>query len=350
MKNETTVSAASCLVMWLENTKPLHDLAYGIAANSALDGAARAAAFELLAADAAQKFLAELKRDGDTPDYDYAAGDVVALAARAIADDYARKVAEDGPSPDFVKIVRPGAWRDYPGGPAASVFCKVEYKAGRLSITGVVGPLESGNSVGGCGQIVMSMTEPNGAGDWTTFAPGWSRELAGLFLIAWDRWHLNDMNAADSEMKAAGWGELARREVFRYGYRLTREASAAKAAAEAAALAALKAGETFTPTPEQTAAVILPLWCDIWAYASEGEPAPPAGYERKKDHRGEVERPERKTLGWVKPTEHPDGLLGRKLREDGPGYGSAWFREEVPAEVLDFLRNLPATDRTPAWV
>lgn len=31
-------------------------------------------------------------------------------------------------------------------------------------------------------------------------------------------------------------------------------------------------------------------------------------------------------------------------------YGSAWLREEVPAEVLDFLRSLPDTDITPAWV
>lgn len=251
---------------------------------------------------------------------------------------------------DFVKVVRIGARKDHPADPPFSVFCKIAFTSGRLSISGVEGPLSSGDCRGGCGQIVMHLTDPLSSGDWTTFAPGWSRELAGLFLIAWDRWHLNDMNVMDSEMRAAGWDELARREVFRYGFRLTAEASAAKAAAEAAALAALKAGETFTPTPEQTAAVGLPLWCDIWAYASEGEPAPPPGYERKKSLRGDVEGPERKTLGWVKPTEHPDGLLGRKLREDGPGYGSAWFREEVPAEVLAFLRGLPNTDRKPAWV
>ncbi len=32
-------------------------------------------------------------------------------------------------------------------------------------------------------------------------------------------------------------------------------------------------------------------------------------------------------------------------------YGSAWLREEVPADVLDFLRSsLPDADITPAWV
>ena len=31
-------------------------------------------------------------------------------------------------------------------------------------------------------------------------------------------------------------------------------------------------------------------------------------------------------------------------------YGSQWLRIEVPADVLDELRNLPDTRRTPAWV
>ena len=31
-------------------------------------------------------------------------------------------------------------------------------------------------------------------------------------------------------------------------------------------------------------------------------------------------------------------------------YGSAWLRCEVPEDVIAFLRNLPDTDITPAWV
>ncbi len=31
-------------------------------------------------------------------------------------------------------------------------------------------------------------------------------------------------------------------------------------------------------------------------------------------------------------------------------YGHAWLFEEVPDEVLDFLRGLPDADKTPAWV
>jgi hypothetical protein len=35
---------------------------------------------------------------------------------------------------------------------------------------------------------------------------------------------------------------------------------------------------------------------------------------------------------------------------DGYLYGHGWKREEVPVEVLEFLRGLPDTDREPAWV
>lgn len=38
------------------------------------------------------------------------------------------------------------------------------------------------------------------------------------------------------------------------------------------------------------------------------------------------------------------------LVHDGYQYGTAWKREEVPAEVLAFLHNLPNTDKQPAWV
>jgi hypothetical protein len=31
-------------------------------------------------------------------------------------------------------------------------------------------------------------------------------------------------------------------------------------------------------------------------------------------------------------------------------YGSAWLREEIPSEVVEFLASLPDTDQTPAWV
>lgn len=64
----------------------------------------------------------------------------------------------------------------------------------------------------------------------------------------------------------------------------------------------------------------------------------------------EVKTRETKAAGWVYPREHPRGLLGRPCEVCGYRYGSAWLKEEVPAEVLAFLESLPETDKTPAWV
>lgn len=169
---------------------------------------------------------------------------------------------------NFTKIIRIGTRRDYAEQRAFSVFCKITWTDGRLSITGVEGPTRDGNAIGGCGQIVMSLTEPGTNAEWVTFADGWDLEKARAFLAVWDRWHLNDMQAGDPEQRAY----LRANPVEARGDHYT----AACAALAAAGL----------------------------------HPNPATGYR----------------------------------------YGSGWLREEVPADVLDYLRNLPDTDRTPAWV
>lgn len=45
-------------------------------------------------------------------------------------------------------------------------------------------------------------------------------------------------------------------------------------------------------------------------------------------------------LAWVRPDEHPKGLLGAPCPECGYKYGTAWKREEVPAEVLAELATI----------
>lgn len=55
------------------------------------------------------------------------------------------------------------------------------------------------------------------------------------------------------------------------------------------------------------------------------------------------------------PKSHYEWAL-EVLREEGLEvdggykYGSKWLRIEVPDDVLEFLNNLPNTDKTPAWV
>jgi len=95
----------------------------------------------------------------------------------------------------FSKTVRVGTVSVY-AGRAANLFCRIEYRDGRLSITGVEGPLRNGNAIGGCGQIVMSEWEMD------TYAPGWDADKVAQFRAVWDAWHLNDMQAGSPAQRA----------------------------------------------------------------------------------------------------------------------------------------------------
>lgn len=254
---------------------------------------------------------------------------------------------------DFKKTVRLGTVRI--DDKARNVFCKIEYAGGRLSISGVEGPMPDGNAHGSCGQIDMHL---RGRERDIKAAPGWNLALLRRFFEVWGEWHLNDMRAYDAEMKAAGWDELAKKEMRGYEFTLTNEVLAAQGKLRQDALAALHLGAMVQYPPDERRIANLPYSYKQWVYADEPSPQPREGYQRAKDHKGNVKPVERKTLGWLYPTYkqhlredwHPDGLLGRKLREDGPGYGSSWFRQDVPEDVLEFLKGLPDTDITPAWV
>lgn len=106
---------------------------------------------------------------------------------------------------DFKKIVRVGTSKTI-GGRGYSIYCNIELKNGRLSISGVEGPLESGNCLGACGQIDMHEWNIN------KYAPGWSDELVKKFRQVWAKWHLNDFQAGTpeqmkyiEELKSTGW-------------------------------------------------------------------------------------------------------------------------------------------------
>ena len=244
-------------------------------------------------------------------------------------------------SEDFKRIVRPAAvpMQGRNGKPRrAPLWLTISYKAGRLSIMGVEGPLSNGDALGSCGQC--------GIDDKAVPLKGFTcADLARLREI-WDRWHLNDMRPLSPEMRAAGWLEKARLPMAGYHFSMTAAASAARRKAEAAALAAAKAGETFTPSAEQVEALTRPYGVTIWTHEGDPEPVAPEGMERERHiggyNTGSMMAPERKTLGWLKPDEHPDGLLCRKLHPDDEcGYGGKWWFEAVPRGVLDWLRALP---------
>lgn len=78
------------------------------------------------------------------------------------------------------------------------VFCKIEIKDGRLSISGVEGPRRNGDCYGSCGQIDMHLRDQQAE---IVLAPSWDRAMLTKFFEVWERWHLNDMRAGSPEQE-----------------------------------------------------------------------------------------------------------------------------------------------------
>ena len=73
------------------------------------------------------------------------------------------------------------------GSPARlNVFVTVKFDGSRLSITGVSGPMASGDCKGSAGQCVNAVRSVD------DFAAGWDASSAARLATIWDRWHLND--------------------------------------------------------------------------------------------------------------------------------------------------------------
>lgn len=229
------------------------------------------------------------------------------------------------------KTVRLGTVDSYKG--QIDVFCRIRFEAGRLSISGVEGPLRNGNARGSCGQIEMSLGDGSGIAP----APGWSRKLTRKFLKTWRAWHLNDMRAGCEHQRAEGVGS---RSLTVKTYWINSTAWKLKRAAEAEKVTAAQEGRAANLTPAQVFLVGKEWFLD--RHTLPGSESPLAGlYELKKE--------EKKLSGWVYESEHAEGELMKKCPVCGYAYGSSWLKEDVPADVLEFLESLPDTDKTPAW-
>lgn len=116
------------------------------------------------------------------------------------------------------KVLHPGRERD------GEIFVRVNFKDGRLSLTGVVGPKHNGDCTGSAGQIIGGL-EP---ADIQPSA-GWTPESIARLWEVWDRWHLNDMRAGCEHQRTLDTGRKV--EVVSYG--LTTEALLARLDGEA---------------------------------------------------------------------------------------------------------------------
>lgn len=213
------------------------------------------------------------------------------------------------------------------------VFVTIEWskdKTGRLSIRGVVGPFSNGNARGSCGQCIDSVRE------CTPLAPFTVADRDKLAEI-WDRWHLNDARAG-CEHQRKDWDVSEKLEVVSYG--LTTEAYQLRnKTLVVAAQAALK-GEAFNPAPTERALAEMEDWFQE-RYVMPPADSPLAGCFQEKKR-------EQKLAGWTYEREHPKGLLSKPCPTCGYKYGNGWLHEDVPDDVLAWLKNLPTTDNLPA--
>lgn len=95
----------------------------------------------------------------------------------------------------FKKTLRVGTAQI--GNRRASVYIFVKFNGSELSITGVEGPLASGNALGSCGQIDMHLKPAMIAP-----AAAWSMTDIEKLWTIWDRWHLNHMQSGDAAQMA----------------------------------------------------------------------------------------------------------------------------------------------------
>ena len=222
----------------------------------------------------------------------------------------------------------------------AQAYVKIEYENKKLSICGVVGPMKNGNCKGSAGQCIDSIR--NGKP-----VEGWDDEMLKKLCDIWDEWHLNDMRPYCEHMKALGWNEQAKEKVKVAKWKIKREVMNMKRDAESRAIKCLKNGECFVPTPEET--MYANLRYEVKTYNDEAVDSQEFYEFKEVDCLGRS-NVEYKTRGWIRCTEHELGFLKRKCPVCGYEYGTSWLIEEVPADVIEWLFNLPYTKKTPAWI
>lgn len=198
------------------------------------------------------------------------------------------------------------------------LFCKIEFRDGKLSISGVIGPKRNGDAVGGCGQVDMEFDHKNKEDNdsrYTNpieanslkFADGWNKTKWYKFLDIWKHWHLNDMNSACEHQEALGWTyDTHRGKYTEYKGR----------------------------DIEEKKEIIEILQTSGYGYEYQ---------DGKYGYKFKLADDFKTLLYW-------NEYSGHSCPECGYEIGSAWLKREVPQDAIKFLESLPDTDVTPAWV
>lgn len=234
-------------------------------------------------------------------------------------------------------------WTDGYATRMAPAHVDIELRDGRLSLSGVVGALSSGNCLGSAGQMQDSLKDLK-----RKPAKGWTPEMIDRLVDLWEKWHLNDMRPNCQHQTGPGWD--ASKQVTIYHFRLTPTVSKMQKDNADASMAALREGK-----PVQWDADTLKLqalehkatWHEQELPAELAPFYEPNGPQYEGD---QYNRPsETKAVGWLYPKDHPEGILTKPCEVCGYRYGSEWKREEVPADVIEWLFSLPTASEPCKW-
>lgn len=121
----------------------------------------------------------------------------------------------------------------------------------------------------------------------STPAKAWTVEMRDRLVEIWEAWHLNGMRAGCVHQRAAGWDK--------------------------------RPIDPSKPT-------------DTYGIHFEGQ-----------------RHPSWNMLTWVRPDEHPGGLMTVPCEECGYKYGTSWLHEPVPGDVLTWLHDLPEAEKDHPW-
>lgn len=161
-------------------------------------------------------------------------------------------------------------------------------------------------------------------------------------LRLWELYDLNNMHPECEHQRDLGWCNKEKEKVTLYHWKMTREAVKEQDAAKESAIKALQAGKPFFPSKEQSFMATIPYL--LTTYTATLPEDVEKLYEPKISfYNGDKGNTEVKTLGWLTPEEHPDGLLSRPCPVCGYKYGTGWNYFPIPEEdekiILKLLKD-----------
>jgi hypothetical protein len=151
-------------------------------------------------------------------------------------------------------------------------------------------------------------------------------------LRLWNTYHLNDMHPECEHQLEMGWRDEALQDVTLYRYTLKHPVLSEQRKVEREVIDTVRAGRSFTPTPEQAKLLGLPYSLDQYEPIT-GDLA--EYYEPRRD-----EATKRETRGWIRYDENEIGILGKPCPVCGYKYGHGWKYMPIPDADIEIIKQL----------